>query len=126
MCPSSLCCYASRGARGHLFLDFVLVSPSYPEILVQVIRVFANVLKGLVSYLFWGLAGYEQELKTTFYGPVLSFPPCLADGVSLVLAAALIPGASRRVSCCHLPCCRGARIPNLCLHSLLFMWVQGT
>lgn len=126
MLPSSLCCYASRGAYGHLFLDFVLVSPSYPELLVQVIREFDNVLKGLVSYLFWGLAGYEQELKTTFYGPVLSFPPCLADGVSLVLAAALTPGASREFSCCHLPCCRGARIPNLCLLTLLFMWVQGT
>lgn len=112
--------------EGHLFLDFALVSPSYPEILVQVIRVFADVLKGLVSYLFWGLAGYGQELKTTFYGPVLSFPPCLADCVSLVLAAALTPGASRGFSRCHLPSCRGARIPNLCLHSLLFMWVQGT
>lgn len=50
MLPSPLCCYASRGARGHLFLDFVLVSPSYPEILVQVIRAFVDVFKGLVSY----------------------------------------------------------------------------
>lgn len=126
MLPSSLCCYASRGARGEFISGLVLTRPSYPEILVQVIRAFADVFKGLVRYLFWEPAGYGQELKTTFYVPALSFPPCLADGISLLLAVALTPGASRGFSLCHLPRCRGARIPNLCLHSLLFMWVQGT
>lgn len=53
--------YAGWGALGNLFLDFVLVSPSYQG------SVFTDVLKWLFIYLFWGPAGYRKELKMTLW-----------------------------------------------------------